>query len=133
MLEKGVDYLQRNGVPGLLCTLLSGRRIGRSEAICIYLRVPDYAPFSWLAIRPDTYLSRRCFTLTSAEPRVFCPRYYIGIGYTLLSESIRFFLSFFSFSLFSFLFFFLDDKGTDNWTRDLQPERSTRTLEFFFF
>lgn len=58
----------------------------RSQAICIYLRVPDYAPFSWRAMRPDTYLSHRCFTLTSAEPPVFCSRYYVRIGYTLVPE-----------------------------------------------
>ncbi|KAK1124214.1 hypothetical protein K0M31_006589 [Melipona bicolor] len=49
MLEEGGSY---NGVP----------------------EVPDYAPFSWRAMRPDTYLSRRCFTLTSAEPPRFFAR-----------------------------------------------------------
>ena len=58
-----------------MCVCVCMCCVSRRIAICIYLQVPDYAPFSWRAMRSDTYLSRRCFTLTSAEtPRSFFAR-----------------------------------------------------------
>lgn len=96
-------------------------QVGGSEAICIYLRVPDYAPFSWLAIRPDTYLSRRCFTLTLGRTSAFFVRDIISGSVTRRCRFVFFFFPFF-FSI-------------DNWTRDLSGRNDLGVLierELFF-
>lgn len=88
--SKGVDYLRRNGVPGLLCSL-SGRRIEGSRAICIYLQVPDYAPFSWLAMRSDGYLRAAVSHLRHTQPLFFALDIISGSVSSSLFAVARFF------------------------------------------
>lgn len=129
--RKGVDYLQRNGVPGLLCTL-SGRRIGglrQFAFICGFLTTPPFHGSPSDQIR----ISRAAVSHLRRPNLAFFARDIISGSVTHCCQSRFVFSSpFFLFSLLFFFLFFLDDKEIDNWTRDLQPERS-RTLERVFF
>lgn len=128
--RKGVDYLQRNGVPGLLCTL-SGRRIGglrQFAFICGFLTTPPFhgSPSDQIRISRAAVSHLRRPNLAFFAAILYRDRLHIVV------KVHSFFPLLFSFFLFFSFSFFLDDKEIDNWTRDLQPERS-RTLERVFF
>lgn len=105
--RKGVDYLQRDGVPGLLCTL-SGRRIGglrQFAFICGFLTTPPFHGSPSDQIR----ISRAAVSHLRRPNLAFFARDIISGSVTHCCQS-RFVFSFLPF-LFS-LFFFISIRGS---------------------